>query len=178
MFSWATQQLDALGVNTQAIQELVESVAPVAGPEQRFASALVQGDQATVMYALNSGELNMNATLNQSSGSRLIHVASANNSRQVIDYLISQNVSVDTFDSQGDVPLHYAAKNGHIDLVKLFVSLGASVRIKNARGKMPYDVCERHQYVRQFLLPIQLQAETEEQARNGTLDPRISADSR
>ena len=91
MFSWATSQLDAYGINASSLMEIV---APVAGPSQKYASALAQGDEPSVLYALQSGELEPNAVINAGIGSRLIHIACSHNRRQVVDALIQRGVGV------------------------------------------------------------------------------------
>lgn len=61
-------------------------------------------------------------------------------------------------DQNGNTPLHYAAKYGHLDLCKHLIDSGSSVIAKNYQKQTPYDVAESHS-VRQYLLPLQLQAE-------------------
>jgi len=63
-------------------------------------------------------------------------------------------------DQNGNSPLHYAAKYGHLDLCKYLVERGSMVNIKNKQLQTPYDISESHA-VRQYLLPLQFQAERE-----------------
>jgi len=70
-----------------------------------------------------------------------------------------------TFDYEGNTILHYAALSGNLQLVQYLLNDHAQtcrsmVTLKNALGQTPYDFTEAIG-VRQFLLPIQLQAETE-----------------
>lgn len=82
-------------------------------------------------------------------------------------------VSYDTPDSQGNLPLHYAAKYGHADLCKNLIERGCSPAKKNSNNQTPYDLSESH-VVRQFLLPLQLQAESAGQDAGPQLHPGIS----
>lgn len=61
-------------------------------------------------------------------------------------------------DQNGNSPLHYAAKYGHLELCKYLIERGSLVNMKNKQQQSPYDVSQSHS-VRQFLLPLQFQAE-------------------
>lgn len=63
-------------------------------------------------------------------------------------------------DQNGNSPLHYAAKYGHLELCKYLIEHGSQANIKNKQQQTPYDVAQSHS-VRQFLLPLQFQAERE-----------------
>lgn len=71
-----------------------------------------------------------------------------------------KGVSSEAPDQEGNTPLHYASKYGHLDLCKFFIEQGCSAARKNFKGLTPYEVTENH-IVRQYLLPLQLQAERE-----------------
>ena len=71
-------------------------------------------------------------------------------------------------DAQNNTPLHYAAKGGQLEACKLLISKGALVGVRNKQNKTPYDL-SNSMYVRQYLLPIQLQAQTVQETANGTL---------
>jgi hypothetical protein len=66
---------------------------------------------------------------------------------------------VETVDQSGNTPLHYACKYGHIDICRYLIELGASPCRKNSRNETPYDVAADHHVVRQYMLPLQFQAE-------------------
>ena len=59
----------------------------------------------------------------------------------------------------GNTPLHYAAKHGHVDNCKILVDRKASILKRNKQNKTAYEVSEGHDVVRQYLLPLVLQAE-------------------
>ena len=81
------------------------------------------------------------------------------------------------FDYGGNTPLHYAAKFGQLDVCKLLiVQFSVSASLKNARGETPYDGSNNN-YVRQYLLPLQLQSETKDMQNSGTLPGGITVDS-
>ena len=71
---------------------------------------------------------------------------------------IFAGVSLDFPDKNMNTPLHYAAKYGHVELCKHLIQLGSSPAQRNTDGATAYDVTENH-VVRQYLLPLQLQAE-------------------
>jgi hypothetical protein len=71
-------------------------------------------------------------------------------------------------DQAGNTPLHYASKYGNIDICRFLIERGASPGRKNSRNETPYDVAGEHHVVRQYLLPLQFQAERS--AGEGTQD--------
>jgi hypothetical protein len=68
-------------------------------------------------------------------------------------------VPVESVDNHGNTPLHYACKYGHLDICKYLIELRASPCRKNNSGETPYDVAGDHHTVRQYMLPLQFQAE-------------------
>jgi hypothetical protein len=68
-------------------------------------------------------------------------------------------VSIEAPDSSGNTPLHYACKYGNIDICRYLIEKGASACRKNSSNETPYDVAGDHHVVRQYLLPLQFQAE-------------------
>lgn len=54
--------------------------------------------------------------------------------------------------------VHFCSKYGHLDLCRWLIGQGCSPVTRNSSGQTPYDVAENH-LVRQFLLPLQFQAE-------------------
>lgn len=66
---------------------------------------------------------------------------------------------MDAVDQSGNTPLHYACKYGNIDICRFLVEKGASAAKKNSKGETPYDAAGDHHVVRQYMLPIQFQAE-------------------
>jgi len=83
----------------------------------------------------------------------------------LISLLLDSYRIAPTFDYEGNTILHYAALSGNLQLVQYLLNDHAQtcrsmVTLKNALGQTPYDFTEAIG-VRQFLLPIQLQAETE-----------------
>lgn len=112
--------------------------------------------------------------MNPTKGYQPIHLACENGAVQVITSLLSHHgARVDTFDYQGNTALHYAARYSGgpaispVELVKMLVNnFNASVTVKNAEGQTPYDVSS-DTMVRQYLLPLQLQQETQTCFDNG-----------
>ena len=102
-----------------------------------------------------------------------IHVACAASCLDVVHALIQQyGISAEQFDNEGNTPLHYAASAsaGHNHSLALVQSLindyNVTVTLKNAKGQTAYDVAQQDS-IRQYLLPIQLQKETQECLDNG-----------
>lgn len=172
MFSWANKQLE----------RLAETIAPMSSsdPGHQFMSALNNGDQIAALAYLNGsnsedGPVDPHGLLNATKGTQPIHLACQNNAMQVVLALLNEyGARADSFDYLGNTALHYAAMStvktqstGPVDLVKMLVTeYGASVIVKNGSGQTPYDV-STDTMVRQYLLPLQLQQETQACFDNG-----------
>lgn len=125
--------------------------------------------------------LNNDIQRNADGGYAAIHVACRYNNRFALEMIISKGkanhngiyflwhqflsnqshagVPVESVDQAGNTPLHYASKYGHLELCKYLIELGASAGRKNSSQQTPYDVAAEHHTVRQYLLPLQFQAE-------------------
>lgn len=163
MLSWASNALESLS----------QTVAPP--PEDaagRFVYCCRQGDNDGAMQCLHEIP-GAGAVVNASKGQVALHVAcqysmNASLIRQLLGFA---GASIDVVDAMGNTPLHCAAMsndpNNAIEIVKLLVTeYHASVTAKNHSRQTPYDVASANS-VRQYLLPLQLQKETQEALDNG-----------
>jgi hypothetical protein len=174
LFAWANRQLE----------QLSEQLAPVPNdPGHRFAKACSSNDPHLALSLLSSSPPPLpdgsqcspvdpfTTIVNKQKGTLAIHCAAEYSQVNVVQSLIAQyGVSAEQFDHQGNTPLHYAASSkviGGVHLVKCLVNeYHVSVTVKNGAGKTAYDVATQDS-IRQYLLPIQLQRETQECIDNG-----------
>ena len=162
MFEWAQSTFDKIS----------QTVAPPpTDGAGRFAYNVQRGEEDTAMGCI--AEIDpVNTVVNQTKGLYPIHMACQYSMIRLVQLLMNQpGQHVEQTDLRGNTPLHYAAmsSDGHLGLecVKLMISqYGASVLSKNALGQTPYDVASLN-VIRQYLLPIQLQAETKIALENG-----------
>ncbi|KAI9263218.1 ankyrin repeat-containing domain protein [Phascolomyces articulosus] len=107
------------------------------------------------------------------SGNTALHMASANNHVDIVEWIIQQlkewkpeeiKALVDTKNEQGNTPLHWAALNGHLPVVEFLVKNGADCKIKNEAGKTPiYEAQQRgHEKVAEFFLLTMIDEEPDE----------------
>jgi len=171
MFAWANEQFERLS----------ETIAPSpSSPTHRFQSAITSHNVSLAIAVLSpspppledgtpGSPLDPYETLNKAKGTLPIHFAAEHGLTEVVSTLIQQyGVSPEQFDLQGNTPLHYASSSGHsLALVQFLVKEnGVDVTTKNAEGKTPYDISSDDS-IRQYLLPIQLQKETQQCLDNG-----------
>ena len=161
MFNWAQQTFDKLS----------QTVAPPpTDGAGRFAYAVQSNDEASAMGCL--AEIDAFTTIvNQAKGMYPIHMACASSMVQLVRMMMNQpGANLDVTDGAGNTPMHHAAmstKAGAVELCKILISeYGASAMVKNFAGQTPYDI-STVSTVRQYLLPIQLQAETQHAIDNG-----------
>jgi len=172
MLAWAEKQLDRLS----------KTVAPVSlDVGHQFKDALASGNNASALALLSQQHPTNESTLqgvnahttilNNTKGSLAIHVACEYGAMDMVPVLIRDfGVSPEQLDGLGNTPLHYATSSQHpqaFNLVQMLVNeYKVSLSVKNMQGLTPYDVCSVNR-TRQWLLPIQLQRETQHCLDNG-----------
>lgn len=162
MFAWATEQFDKLS----------QTVAPPpTDGAGRFAYAVQRLDEDGAMGCI--AEIDpTNTVINSSRGTYAVHLACQYSLIRLIRLLMQQpGAYIQQADLAGNTPLHYACMSTQggtaLEVVKLLLNdYGADVCAKNALGKQPYDVATLNS-IRQHLLPIQLQKETQACLDNG-----------
>ena len=107
----------------------------------------------------------IHTVVNAAKGQYPIHLACQYSCQRLLHLLLNQpGMDIQQPDLAGNSPLHYASMSTAPDgltVVKLLITqCHASVLAKNAKGETPYDVATLN-VIRQHLLPIQLQAETQ-----------------
>ena len=161
MFSWATTHFEKI-TNTLA--------PPPDDAAGRFVYCCQKDDENGALACVP--ELpGAGAIVNAAKGQVPLHVACQASMLTLIRTLLQQpGASLDQLDAKGNTPLHAActsSKTIALDVVKLLVSeFQANVTTKNSNGETPYDVATLNS-IRQYLLPIQLQKETQEALDNG-----------
>ncbi|XP_071951291.1 unconventional myosin-XVI-like isoform X2 [Antedon mediterranea] len=90
-----------------------------------------------VQEFVNTGG-NVNATTD--SGISLMHVAAANNYRDVVRLLSEHKANIDLQDNEGCTPLHLSSKFGNTRMTKLLVKNGANPFIVNNDGDKPKTI--------------------------------------
>lgn len=171
-FTWANKQLE----------KVAETLAPALDNNTtRFQTAVKHQNVSGALSILactpgsivpDAPSLIPSSTLFAPRNNYAIHVACAAACPDVVHALIQQyGISAEQFDAEGNTPLHYAASSTTpihaLSLVQSLVNnYNVTVTIKNAKGQTAYDVASQDS-IRQFLLPIQLQRETQECIDNG-----------
>jgi len=161
MFAWATEKLEVLS----------QTVAPPpTDAPGRYQYAVQRLDEDTAMGCIAEFEP-LYTVVNHTKDSYPIHLACQYSLVRLVRQLMNQpGASIEQADRNGDTPLHYACmstQSNALDVVKiLLMDYGADVCAKNAQGQYPYDVATLNS-VRQHLLPIQLQKETQACLDNG-----------
>ena len=165
MFQWANKQLEKLS----------ETLAPPPStPAHRYLAALASHQEDVALAILNDPHepLDPYTSLNQK-GMNALHAAASHGIVNIIRNLIGRGVRVDIADYNGWTALHHASASKSMSAqsalatVKVLVEeLGASVVMKDATAQTPYDL-GTSQAVRGYLLPKQLQQETQDCLDNG-----------
>jgi hypothetical protein len=162
MFQWATQKFD----------QISQTVAPPPDdPTGRFVYAVQRLEEEKAMGCI--AEIDpMRTVVNQAKGLFPIHLACQYSMTRLIQLIMNQpGMNIEQPDYAGNTPLHHACMSSQrtlaLQVVKMLIhDYGASVLAKNSQGQTPYDVATLDS-IRQFLLPIQLQKETQIAIDNG-----------
>ncbi|GKY94231.1 hypothetical protein MPSEU_000388900 [Mayamaea pseudoterrestris] len=177
MFNWVTQQLETI---SQAVAP------PPTDPPGLFVHCCTRADEqgameAAYQFGSDAGSaMPMSLVIvNVAKQQTALHVACQYGLLRVMDYLLTSSAGGDlnhivhVCDAVGDTPLHAAAssagsnKDAIYNMVhKLVTEFHASPLAKNHAGQTPYDVATLDR-IRQYLLPIQLQRETQQALDNG-----------
>ena len=161
MFSWATAQFEKIS----------EAVAPPPDSgASRFVYCCQRDDEESAIAAAHEIP-GVGSIVHTARGQVALHVACASSMPKLIRVLLSMpGASLDVYDAAANTPLHCAAtsdKPAALEVVKMLIQeFGCPVATKNAQHKTPYDVASLNS-VRQYLLPIQLQQETQHAIDNG-----------
>jgi hypothetical protein len=162
MLSWASDQFDKIS------QTVAPPPTDAAG---RFAYAVTRLDENTAMGCI--AEIDpVGTVVNQARGWFPIHMACQFSMVRLIRLLMNQpGISAQQPDYAGCTPLHHACmstqRSNGLEVVKFLINdCGADACAKNSQGKTPYDVATLDS-IRQYILPIQLQMETQYALDNG-----------
>ncbi|KAJ8598295.1 hypothetical protein CTAYLR_006003 [Chrysophaeum taylorii] len=100
-----------------------------------------------------------------------IHLACDHDFAECLEYLLDLGVDVDMLDRRArETPLHHGARAGHLRICQILVAEGASPVARNTRHETPYDVA-RDLSLRQWILPLQMQAEAEVESKIPAVGP-------
>ncbi|XP_054718010.1 acyl-CoA-binding domain-containing protein 6-like [Uloborus diversus] len=73
-------------------------------------------------------------------GLSLLHWACDRGYNNIVSFLISIGINVDSLDKDGQAPLHYASSCGHEEVVKMLLKHRANINIFDSDGLSPADV--------------------------------------
>ena len=170
MFQWAQKTFD----------QISQTVAPPPqdGPG-RFAYNVQRSEEDAALGCL--GEFDpVYTVVNQGKGWYPIHMACQYSLVRLIRQLLNYpGMNIEQVDKIGNTPLHHACTSSDgraLEVVQFLVNeYGANVLAKNSQGQTAYDLASSNN-VRQFLLPIQLQKETQISCRETTESQRRDFD--
>ncbi|VEU34893.1 unnamed protein product [Pseudo-nitzschia multistriata] len=162
MLAWASDQ----------IEKISQTVAPpptdAAG---RFSYAVSRNDENSAMGCIAAIDP-IQTVVNQSKGWFPIHMACQYSMVRLVRLLMNQpGLSIQQPDYSGCTPLHHACmstqRSTALEVVKMLITeYQADPCAKNSQGQTPYDLATLDS-IRQYLLPIQLQRETQHALDNG-----------
>ncbi|WDE96396.1 ankyrin repeat domain-containing protein [Lentisphaera profundi] len=76
----------------------------------------------------------------QKNGYGLVHLAVEAGSDNIIEYLYSRGLSLNTRSHTGDTPIHVAVHSGRIRTLECLMAIGASIEIPNEEGNTPLHI--------------------------------------
>ena len=169
MLSWASSRLESLA----------QTVAPPpTDPNTKIVYCCQREDEEGALAILQQQQLPdpVYTIVQTSKGQTPLHLACLYSMPKLIQHILSclqePTALMQITDAEGNTPLHCACmsnKPNALDVVKMLLQTQpttVAVGTKNNFGQTPYDVASLNM-VRQYLLPIQLQAETQAALDNG-----------
>ncbi|CAM9730917.1 unnamed protein product [Chrysoparadoxa australica] len=135
---------------------LGELIAPIQSPEQQLLIA-IQNRQHDKIHELLEVK-RVPAGCSNDKGVTPIHMACQMGQRELVQRLLDRGANANAVDRAGNTVLHFAARGGSVEMTQWAVMQGIRPETRNSSGASAYDVAADHM-VRQYLLPLQLQAE-------------------
>jgi ankyrin repeat protein len=121
---------------------------PYQTPGKDIFEATLWGTIRDIEHHINNGA-DINAP-QAGTGNTLLHFAITNHQVgvEIVHYLVSRGVDVNTQAKGGNTPLHVAAINPHADveILRYLISNGADVNMRNDVGKTPLDFAAMNRY--------------------------------
>lgn len=78
--------------------------------------------------------------LSEDSGNTLLHLAAHNGHTNIVEFLLSSNVDIDSTNEYGNTPLHFASHRGYFEVVDLLLRHGANIYATNRYSSTPLDL--------------------------------------
>ncbi|PVD23407.1 hypothetical protein C0Q70_16676 [Pomacea canaliculata] len=97
-----------------------------------------RGDLEEFIRAFNAGPRRL--CMKDTRGQTPLHVAAISGFCNIVDYIIEQNINLDTVDNEGDTALHCAVRNNHVDIIESLLDAGATSSITNLRHMAPLHI--------------------------------------
>ncbi|XP_033637376.1 unconventional myosin-XVI-like isoform X1 [Asterias rubens] len=129
----ATEGSEARLVMEQYMEQVGMDYSTLKGVKHREADRMLSDVKE---FLLTGGNVNTANDRNTS----LLHIAAANNYREVAKYLLDRNAEIDIMDDELMTPLHIAARFGHTKMVKLLTRRNANPKIANINEETPQDI--------------------------------------
>ncbi|WP_265017172.1 ankyrin repeat domain-containing protein [Wolbachia endosymbiont (group B) of Endotricha flammealis] len=111
--------------------------------DKKLLTATENGDLSEVKKFVGQGA-SVNAIEVGIFGRKPIHIAAEKNYKDIIEFLLGKEVSVDDTSNYGWTPLHYTASKGCLEVAKFLIDKGASVNAQNVYGREPIHIAAEH----------------------------------
>src|ERR1035441_8858139 len=114
----------------------------LATPLSEVNAAAMKGDLAKVKALLKG---NPDLIFSKASyGEMPLHWAAMGGHKDVVEFLLANNASVNATNTLGWTSLHFAASDGHNDMAELLLAHEADVNAKNSEGETPLHWAARN----------------------------------
>ncbi|MEM9400479.1 MAG: ankyrin repeat domain-containing protein [Verrucomicrobiota bacterium] len=110
------------------------------GLNEKIVTAVKKGDLALVRSLREEGADLFTTASDTSKKRTLLHHAAQRGHRELVCYLVSNNLNLDSLDQDYKTPIYYAIEDSRLEIVKLLVELGASLNL--VRNNPLYRACE------------------------------------
>ncbi|XP_046369716.1 ankyrin repeat and SOCS box protein 3-like [Haliotis cracherodii] len=107
-----------------------------------IAYAVNKGRLDIIKYFINHG-MSVDITIGKQESSLLSMVVDKKQ-RDIVQYLVTQNVDVNSCDKNGTTPLHIAASHGCLEIARDLIDAGADVNSTDEREQTPFFVAVYH----------------------------------
>ncbi|CAH1775455.1 unnamed protein product [Owenia fusiformis] len=108
--------------------------------ETALHAAVTAGNIDVVKFLISHGA-NMHSLEMDPCGLGVLHKASKNNNRSLVELLLESGIDVNYIDAEGNTALHLACSKKHTDIALLLIEKGADFTIRNTiHGQLPLHI--------------------------------------
>ena len=121
-------------ITLEPLNKLIKSEKAIPS-KKKIKQTINRGDATVILYLINNGLLNPNATVED--GNTPLHVACDSGHDSIVKLLIDKGAKIDILNNSGKSPFYLACQHGHDSIVEFLIKKDVNVDMPDKWGKTP-----------------------------------------